>query len=60
VDGIIMPRSMMFNDDFGRVVLNSSSNLFIQQRAYTPGVLTGRWEGQYMVRQTSRLFLHDR
>jgi hypothetical protein len=52
-NGPDLPRRMMHNDDFSRVVLNSPATLFTQQLGYTPGVMTGRWEGQYMVRNPS-------
>lgn len=62
-EDIELLRSMMHNDDFNRVTLYSSLNIFAKGHAYAPGVLTGLWDGQYMVRyrdtfyqQTSQIY----
>jgi len=48
-----------YKDDFSRAVRNSLPGFFFQTRAYAPGVLTGNWEGQFMVSSISRRFLYD-
>jgi hypothetical protein len=51
-------RRTLFSDEFSRVVRNSPIGFFNQLNAYSPCVLTGRWEGQYMVNSTSHHFLY--
>ena len=58
-DDIELPRSMMHNDDFNRVTLYSSPDVFAKGHAYAPGVLTGIWEGYYMVRKPNSFFATD-
>lgn len=48
---IELSRSMMHNDDFNRLTLYSSPDIFAKGHAYAPGVLTGLWGGNYMVRK---------
>jgi hypothetical protein len=50
VGDILLSRSMRNRDDFSRAVSGSSTALFHKVHAYAPGMLTGLWEGQYMVR----------
>jgi hypothetical protein len=52
----------IYKDDFSRAIRNSQSGFFSPtraSRAYAPGMLTGEWEGQFMVSSTSRRFHYD-
>jgi hypothetical protein len=52
----------IYKDDFSRAIRNSPSRFFSPtraSRAYAPGMLTGEWEGQFMVSSTSRRFHYD-
>ena len=42
-------RSMMHSDDYIRAISECAPNTFNYAHAYAPGVLTGVWDGQYMV-----------
>lgn len=44
-----LSRSMMHSDDYTRAVVESTSDAFTSAHANAPGILTGLWEGQYMV-----------
>jgi hypothetical protein len=51
VTGTPMSRSMMHNDDFRRAVLDSPAGVFTTGHPYSPGILSGLWEGYYLVRK---------
>lgn len=51
-----MSRSMMHNDDFSRAVLEPSTGVFATGYPYAPGILSGLWEGYYMVHELSIIF----
>lgn len=55
VSGISIPRSMMHNDDFLRAVLDLSESMevFRTGHPYSPGILSGLWEGHYLVCEPS-------
>jgi hypothetical protein len=51
---------LVYRGDFSRAIRNSPPGFFFPTRVYAFGVLTGEWEGQYMVSSTSYRVLYDR